>query len=204
MVPNWQWPEPYKKLRKTVDSLGGFLVGPEGGVRVKVLAEWDTVSAMGLLGGNSLSFVGTRCPRTWKTPSWPCLCTRRERSSGPCCGTATKTEERQPISDSASLPGAIPTLGEGIQIRHIQPHRFLDDGPNQILWLRGCIQPRVNHIAVRNASSSGTEVVVSKTCANWPPCQILHRRYVNNPTDPHMLHYLTKRGGFCLLNGFLL
>ncbi|KAK7967999.1 uncharacterized protein PG986_002276 [Apiospora aurea] len=60
-VPREQWPEAYRKLHNTLQALDTFLVEPVGGVRIKVLAEWDTVSAMGLW-GNPLSFVGSKVP----------------------------------------------------------------------------------------------------------------------------------------------
>ncbi|KAK8034155.1 hypothetical protein PG993_009150 [Apiospora rasikravindrae] len=42
-------------------ALQSFVFQPEGGARIKVLAEWDTVSSLGLW-GNSLSFVGNKVP----------------------------------------------------------------------------------------------------------------------------------------------
>ncbi|KAK8862730.1 hypothetical protein PGQ11_008965 [Apiospora arundinis] len=58
------WPENYRNLRNTMDVLRkeGFITGPHSGVRIKVLAEWDTVSAMGLF-TNPLSFVGNKVPK---------------------------------------------------------------------------------------------------------------------------------------------
>lgn len=58
-----RWPESYRNFQLARDALTrDFCSGEHGAVRVKVLAEWDTVSAMGLLRGNSLSFVGNKVP----------------------------------------------------------------------------------------------------------------------------------------------
>ncbi|KAK8058097.1 hypothetical protein PG994_008545 [Apiospora phragmitis] len=46
-----RWPESYRSLQITLEALStGFFTKIEGGVRIKVLAEWDTVSAMGTMG----------------------------------------------------------------------------------------------------------------------------------------------------------
>ncbi|KAK8064153.1 hypothetical protein PG996_008805 [Apiospora saccharicola] len=60
-LAEWKWPETYRSFKTTLDALtdGGFITGPQTGVPIKVLAEWDTVSAMW---GGPLSFVGNKVP----------------------------------------------------------------------------------------------------------------------------------------------
>ncbi|KAK6826165.1 hypothetical protein PG987_013659 [Apiospora arundinis] len=49
-LPEWQWPSTYRDLKNTRKALSEFFVWPGAGekIKIKVLAEWDTVSALGL------------------------------------------------------------------------------------------------------------------------------------------------------------
>ncbi|KAK7979656.1 hypothetical protein PG989_012113 [Apiospora arundinis] len=62
-LPEWQWPSTYRDLKNTRKALSEFFVWPGAGekIKIKVLAEWDTVSALGLW-ANPLSFVGNKVP----------------------------------------------------------------------------------------------------------------------------------------------
>ncbi|KAK8113440.1 hypothetical protein PG984_013966 [Apiospora sp. TS-2023a] len=58
-LPREDWPETYRSLHNMREVLKNFFMGPQSGVRIKVLAEWDTVSA---LWGDPFSFVGNKVP----------------------------------------------------------------------------------------------------------------------------------------------
>ncbi|KAK6850056.1 hypothetical protein PG995_013889 [Apiospora arundinis] len=57
-----QWPESYQKLQETLEALKTFITGPDGDTPIRVLAEWDTVSAVGIWESH-LSFVGATVPK---------------------------------------------------------------------------------------------------------------------------------------------
>ncbi|KAK8856017.1 hypothetical protein PGQ11_011929 [Apiospora arundinis] len=57
-----QWTETYRKLRRTLKALREFIPRPRGNTPIKVLAEWDTVSAVGIW-ESRLSFIGATVPK---------------------------------------------------------------------------------------------------------------------------------------------
>ncbi|KAK8003266.1 hypothetical protein PG989_002985 [Apiospora arundinis] len=56
-----QWLESYRKLAETLEALDNFITGRDGDTPIQVLAEWDTVSAVGIWESH-LSFVGATVP----------------------------------------------------------------------------------------------------------------------------------------------